>query len=320
MSLRDQMLGIFSTASHREDADYSKHIPSDAKYAALMCYRDVVHGSQARVVGHLMSDPGGEWLREVVRQLSHAHLEIDRLLASGDLSPHDHPLDTLSKYLLAERTPSSHFLDFLELSLWPTLESHIARDNEFVDGLNLALDRRSSPYLLTRYADIREEYDDGPFQPFNAGVSTSAYPQAYLKQSQPVQQHAIEPALQLLADPAYTAANDDFLKALNRQRRGDYDGVLTACAATLEGAIKAAAQQRGWAIKGKGLGTVFQSFASKTKTVPDQLKAVVNFIHQRRSKAGDAHGHSAKETISEQEAALFVALTASLVSYLAAAT
>ena len=57
MSLRDQMLGIFSTASHREDADYSKHIPSDAKYAALMCYRDVVHGSQAHVVGHLMSDP-----------------------------------------------------------------------------------------------------------------------------------------------------------------------------------------------------------------------------------------------------------------------
>ena len=106
----------------------------------------------------------------------------------------DHPFDTLSKYLLAERTPSSHFLDFLELSLGPTLESHIARDNEFVDGLNLALDRRASPYLLTRYAYIREEYDDGSFQPFNAGVSTSAYPQAYLKQSQPVQQHTIEPA------------------------------------------------------------------------------------------------------------------------------
>ena len=151
-------------------------------------------------------------------------------------------------------------------------------------------------------------------------MSTSAYPKAYLKQSQPVQQHAIEPALQLLADPAYTAANDDFLKALDRQRMGDYDGVLTACAATLEGAIKAAAQQRSWTIKGNGLGTVFQSFASKTETVPDQLKAVVNFIHQRRSNAGDVHGHSAKETISEQEAALFVALTASLVSYLAAAT
>lgn len=319
MSLRDQMLGIFSTASHREDADYSKHIPLDAKRAALMYYRDVVQGSQSHLVGHLMSDPGGEWLREVVRQLSHAHLEIDGLLASGELPPHDHPFDTLSKYLLAERTPSSHFLDFLELSLGPTLEIHIARGNDFVDGLNLALDRRASPYLLTRYAHIREEYDDGPFQPVNAIVSTSAYPKAYLKQSQPVQQHAIEPALQLLADPAYTAANDDFLKALHRQRMGDYDGVLTACAATLEGAIKAAAQQRGWTIKGKGLGTDFQSFASRTATVPDQLKTVVNFIHQRRSKAGDAHGHSAKETISEQEAALFVALTASLVSYLAAA-
>ena len=313
------MLGIFSTPSHREDADYSLHVPSDAKYAALMCYRDVVHGSQARFLGHPMSDPGGEWLGEVVRQLSHAHLNIDRLLASGDLSPQNHPFDTLCKYLLAERTPSSHFLDFLELSLGPTLESYIARDNDFVDGLNLALDRRASPYLLTRYAYIREEYDSGPSQPLSARVSTTAYPRAYLKQSQPVQQHAIEPALRLLADPTYAGANDDFQKALHRQRTGDYDGVLTACAATLEGAIKAAAQQRGRTIKGKGLGTVFQSFASKTKTVPDQLKPIVNFIHQRRSKAGDAHGHSAKETISEQEAALFVALTASLVSYLAAA-
>ena len=103
MSLRDQMPGIFSTASHREDADYSKHIPLDAKRATLMYYRDVVQGSQSHLVGHLMSDPGGEWLREVVRQLSHAHLEIDGLLASGELlSPHDHPFDTLSKYLLAE--------------------------------------------------------------------------------------------------------------------------------------------------------------------------------------------------------------------------
>ena len=280
MSFRDQMLGIFSTASHREDADYSKDIPSDAKYAALMYYRDVVRGSQSHVVGNLVSDPGGDWLREAVRQLSHAHLEIDRLLASGNLSPHDHPLDTLSKYLLAERTPSSHFLDFLELSLGPTLESRIARDNDFVDGLNVVLDQRGSPYLLTRYAYIHEEYDDGSF---SAGVSTSAYPLAYLKQSQPVQQHAIEPALQLLADPAYTAANDDFLKALDRQRKGDYDGVLTACAATLEGAIKAAARQRGWTIRGKGLGTFFQSFASNTTTVPDQLKAIVNFIHAKMS-------------------------------------
>ena len=82
-----------------------------------MCYRDVVVGSQTRVAGQLVDDPGGEWLRDVLRQLSHAHLEIGRLQASGNLPPHDHPLDTLFKYLLQERTPSSHFLDFLELSL-----------------------------------------------------------------------------------------------------------------------------------------------------------------------------------------------------------
>lgn len=318
MSLRDHMQRIFSTASHRRDADYSKEIPSDAKYAALMYYRDAVVGSQNHVMGFVIDDQGSDWLGEVLRQISHAHLEVDHLLASGDLPSHS-PLDALSRYLLRERTPSSHFLDFLELSLGATLSSRFVRDNDFVEGLNVVLDWHGSPYLLTPYVYVREEYDDGPFQPFSSSITTSAYPRAYLKESLPAQQRVIEPTLQLLADPTYSVANNDFRKALDRQRNGDYDGVLTACATTLEGAIKATAQQRGLSIKGQGLGTVFQSFATKTKTVPDQLKTVVHFLHERRSKAGDAHGHSTKDTISEQEAALFVALTASLVSYVAAA-
>ena len=318
MSLRDQMLGIFSTASHRGDADYSKEIPPKAKYAVLLCYRDLVVGSQSHVAGFVVGDQGGEWLREVLRQLSHAHLEVSKLLHSGKL-PVDDPLGALSSYLLHERTPSSHFLDFLELSLGPTLHGRFAQDNDFVEGLNLILDRHGSPYLLTHYVYVRKEYDDRPFQSFSASISTSAYPRAYLKQTQPVQQRAIEPTLELLSDPAYSVANSDFLKALDRQRNGDYDGVLTSCAATLEGVIKATAQKRRWTVRGSGLGTVFQSFGSKTKTVPDQLKTVVNYLHERRSRAGDAHGHSTKETISEQEAAFFVALTASLVSYLASA-
>ena len=311
MSLHDRMKQIFSTASHRQDADYSKEMPSEAKYAALACYRDLIVDNQFHVVGVVASDPGGVWMRGILRQMCHAHLEINQRIDANTWA-YD-PLEVLSRYLLDARTPSSHFLDFLELSLGPEHADSPAGGNDFVNGLNVVLDQRDSPYLLTQYAYVHEEFDGGPFQ---RGTSVSAYPRAYLKQSRVPQQRAVEPALGLLADPAYSVPNNDFLKALNRQRRGDYDGVLTSCATTVEGTIKAAAQAKSWKIGGKGLGTTFQSFASKSSTVPEQLKPVVNFLQERRSKAGDAHGHTSKDKITEDEADFVISLTASLVCFL----
>ena len=113
----------------------------------------------------------------------------------------------------------------------------------------------------------------------------------------------MEPALRHLAHPAFTVPNNDFLKALDRQKNGDHDGVLTSCAAALEGAIKATAKARGWTISGNGLGTLFQSFANRSAIVPYQLKPVINYLHQRRSKAGDAHGQATKDSISADEPA-----------------
>ncbi len=320
MSLHDRMKQIFSTPSHRRDADYSKEIPPKAKYGALLYYQDLIVVSHIRVSGLLVSDPGGEWMREVLRHMCHAHLEMNQL--TGVVDGARDALEILSRHLLDKSTPSSHFLDFLELSLrlCSSNSDAFATGNDFVDGLNVVLDERGSPYLLTRYAYTQEEHDDSSFQPFSIHTSVSAYPKAYLKQSGIPQQHAVEPALRLLADPVYEVSNNDFLKALERRRHNDYDGVLTSCATTLEGAIKAAAQVKGWRIRGNGLGTIFQSYASKSRTVPDQLKTVVNFLQERRSKAGDAHGHTAKDKISEEEADFVISLTAALVCFLAAAT
>ena len=318
MSMYERMKQILSTASFRADADYSQQIPKEAKYGALLYYRDFIDNSRNYIAGMSLGGPRDEWLGQVLQAFSHAHFEINEILARG-LGSVDDPMSVLSRYLLDERTPSSHFLDFLELSLEPALGYPLVCDNDFVKGLNLVLDRRGSPYLLTTYKFVHEESDDGNFGAPVRRTTVTASPRAYLKQFSSVQRTALEPALELLADPAYEGPNRDFLKALERQRHGDYDGVLTSCAATLEGAIKTAAQVNGWKIRGKGLGTVFQSFCSKSKSIPNDLKSVVNFLHERRSKEGDAHGHTKKSRISGEEAAFIIALTASLVSYLCVA-
>ena len=316
MSLHDRMKQIYNTPSYRTDDDYAQEIPRDAKEGVLLYYREVVDDAQGQFEGFVVEDPGAHWLHAVIRQLSHAHLEFNRLLDSIGLLPSD-PLETLTGYLLEQPTPPSRFLDFLELSLGPGHQHPDSVDNDFIDGLNVILDRRGSPYLLTRYASMQEEEGEATYEPSGRTKEISAYPSSYLKHSHVAQQHAVEPALRLLTDPAYTVSNNDFLKALKRHKNGDHDGVLTSCAATLEGAIKATARARGWTVSGNGLGTLFQSFASRSTTVPDQLKSVINYLHQRRSKLGDAHGHAAKDSISAEEASFCIALTAALVSFLA---
>ena len=315
MSLHERMKEILSTASFRADADYSQQIPTEAKQYTLLYYSDFVGSSRSYLAGMSLGGPRDKWISQVLRGFSHAHYEINEITVRG-LDLGQDPMSVLSGYLLDDRTLSSHFLDFLELSLGPAQGSPLICDNDFVNGLNLVLDRRGSPYLLTTYKFTHKESDDDGFDPFASRTIVSAYPKAYLKQSSSVQRAAIEPALELLEDPVYEVPSRDFVKALERQRNGDYDGVLTSCATTLEGAMKTAAQANGWKIRGKGLGTVFQSFSSKSKSIPNELKSVVNFLHERRSKVGDAHGHMQKSRISGEEAALVIALTASLVSYL----
>ena len=302
MSLKEQMTRIFGTPSYRRDADYSKEIPQDAIFGTFLFYRDFVEQNYS-----------SDWIFDVLRQLTHAHLSI-RKSATSVNPPADNPLAVIFTHLTHDQTPSSYFLDFLELSLGP---DHYVQNlgNDFVDGLNIVLGQRGSPYLLTPYTYEQEESNEGSFQGLATATETSTYPKAYLKQSQVSQRYTIEPALELLNNKIFKVPNQDFRKALDKQRNGDFDGVLTSCVAALEGTIKASANTRAVKIKGNGLGGIFKSFASNTRTVPNQLKTVVDFLSERRSNVGDAHGHASKDPISEHEAAFFISLTAALLSF-----
>lgn len=309
MGLQEWVSGLFSTASFRSDADYSREVPHAGKFGVLLYYRDFIRRSQSHFGGFAMDGRRIAWLQEVVRQMSHAHHEINVILGGRACEDID-PILVLEKYLMDTRTPSSHFLDFLELSLGPGHLEPFSQDNDFVNGLNVLLNQHGSDYLLTTYAYVVEVAASGVYS-----TSIRAYPRAYLKQADSVQATAIEPVIELLSDPAYKVPNEDFRKAMDRQRNGDWNGVLTACAATVEGALEVSAQNRNWKLKGNGLGSRFDSFAGKSSTIPKQFTKVVGFLQDRRSKVGDAHGHAVREPITAEEASFAIALSASLVLY-----
>ena len=187
--------------------------------------------------------------------------------------------------------------------------------NDLIGAINVALERHDSPYLLTPYSYRMEETFIWPDSHALLPTSVSAYPQVYLKQSEVVQEETIEPALNLLSDPAFEGANSNFRKALTRYRSRDFDGVATSCVATLESAIKVASTQRRIKIRGSGLTTLAQSFLSKTGLSPT-LRKPIDFLVEARNQEGDAHGHEQKEAIGEDHAKFLIGLTASLILYL----
>lgn len=297
MSLRDHIKSLFDAPSRRQQTDYSQDIPFNAITGVLLLYRDLINGVYA-------SD--GRWMQETIRNLGHLHHHFANANGHSDLSIiAGRYLETADK----EGSITTAFLDFLEVSLRSQFAPN--NDNDFVDGINETLRHYESPYLLSQYVR-RERTVKNQFGQEIQYTTLGAYPKAYLQQDTVVQREAIEPTLEILADPAYSVPAKDFRTALDRQRSGDYDGCLTACAATVEGAVKVVAKKNGWRIKGAGLDTGAQSFLSKS-SLPDTLISSFRPLANSRNTESDAHGHASKVELPESAARHYVALAASLV-------
>ena len=176
------------------------------------------------------------------------------------------------------------------------------------------MERYECPFLLTPYAYRVEEHDEDRWHP-RSRTEITAYPRAYLRQSDIVERDVMQPALELLSDPEYESANILFRKALDRHRSGDFDGVATACVAALESAIKVSSKTRGLRIRGDSLSKLAQSYLSKSGS-PAAFRKPIDFVAESRHKEGDAHGHETVSAMTQDHARFLIGLTATLTVYL----
>ena len=228
MSILESIRAMFDVPSRRRDLDCSADIGTSARTGVFLLFRDLRQG------GGFFDNtgPDEDWMRDVVRELGHLHHGFASAINRED------SFVALIEYLeVGSSSPTEFFLDFLEVSLrnWRAPRWN----NDLVDAINGVLEEYDSPYLLTRYS----------YQTTDSTTEIRTTPRAYLKQDSIVQQHAIEPALELFSDPAYETPADDFRKALRKHRTGDYDGCVTSCAAAVEGTIKTLAAKNGWRIR-----------------------------------------------------------------------
>ena len=223
MNFLDKIKSALNVPSRREDLDYTKPIPRQAKIAVFLLLYDLRGHSNV-----------GQWIAEVANNYGYAHLDFIPFRSEVRLDIHAHPLDAFRKYLLRTSSKPADFLDFLEQLF---RHDRAFRDNSFVQAINLVLQDNGCPYKLTEFA-FR-----GPERHYATDAVTH-YPQSYLAQDSILEKRAVIPALRLLSDPAFAVANTAFLRGLERHRKDDYAGCITACTTAVEGPIKVAAKRR----------------------------------------------------------------------------
>lgn len=83
-----------------------------------------------------------------------------------------------------------------------------------------------------------EEFKSSFYGTPTTAIRILEYPQIIRKDSEVVHRNAMEPALTLLNAPKFKHANEEFLKALEDHRKGDYRDCLTKCGSSFESVMK----------------------------------------------------------------------------------
>ena len=293
----DWIKQVFDAPSKRRDVDYSKEISQEAKIAVLLLYKTYLEGYTGGSRSSFNDDSFAYWMQQVIREMTLLHHSLVGIESHEEWS-------RFFEFLLDASTVA--FLDFLEVSLrnWRAPN----QDNDFVNSVNHVFDMHGSQYKLTPYIFKKRKFKNSDRE-YDDAVG---FPRVYLKQDTAVQEHAIEPSLEIFLDPAYRTPAEDFRTALDRQKNGDYDGCVTSCAAAVEGTIKVVAAKNRWKVKGAGLDTLAQSFIGKS-SLPSTIRTSFRPLSDWRNTKSDAHGHANKEETTEELARHFLAMAASLI-------
>lgn len=146
-------------------------------------------------------------------------------------------LDSLA---FLESCEDAHFLDFLEYIFLTQACFQASNRASLVEDFNEFLRQDDLPYAVTDF--IWTEQRSGAYP-----TSTlTAYPQVIRKDSEVLYRSAIQPVLQLLRESDFSAANKEFLEALEDFRKSDYGDCLTKCGSAFESVLKVLCARKKW--------------------------------------------------------------------------
>lgn len=163
-------------------------------------------------------------------------------LSAAGQDNHASPIEDALTF--AQTCSDDHFLDFIEFVFRVDATLQINERESLVDDFNEFLRVDDLPYSITAFV-----WAKGTITQFGKEYETSAltgYPQVIRKDSELLHVAAVAPALKALADPRFSAANQELVAALKDYRHGNYGDCLTKCGSAFESVLKVICDIRGW--------------------------------------------------------------------------
>lgn len=203
-----------------------------------------------------------------------------------------------------------HFLDVIELIFRSNLPGITWPDNALIPGINKFFRIDDLPYHLTNYST--EEIHSSFFEPSGIAIQIREYPRVIRKDSELLYQYAMEPTLTLLCGAEFKHANDEFLKALEDHRKGDYRDCLTKCGSAFESVMKVLCRKNSFQFKETDTASALLKTLLSNGQLDQFWEQPLILIATLRNRLSSSHGAGTQpKLISEHVAAYAINATAS---------
>ena len=298
---------IFSVFSRREKAPSSKIKPltKEFRFRVIQLCTDV------------FGDPFSEFWPEMHRRLRYLH---GRASLAGHLDDSTRS-DAVAFLVLCS---DNHFFDFIEFVFQSQtirgLSIYAEGEDQLVNDINEFLRIDDLPYSLTGHVREEVQHAGSPGSTFTT-IETVSFPQIIRRDSEVLNESAIQPALRLLANPAFKAANSEFLEALTHFKKGEHADCIAKCGSSFESVMKVICARKKWPYQQtdtaqKLLDTIF------ARTGMDSFfKDPIMLVATMRNRISSAHGAGAQQrTVPEHTAQYAINATASVILFLVGET
>lgn len=186
------------------------------------------------------------------------------------------------------------FFDFIEYIFRVKCLFHVSlEENIIVSEINELFKSENIGYELTEMVkeEVIEPVNSYPFSGREQKViKTIAYPQVIRKDDQVIHTTTIMPALNLLSEPKYKTANQEYLEALEDYRKGDYGDCLTKCGSAFESVMKIICDSKKWQYKQTDTASVLLTTIISKSGLESFFEQPLIIIATLRNRLSKSHG------------------------------
>ena len=303
MSLTDRLGQFFDVFSRRQKLHGPGYKPPtisrELRGRILLLYSEVISGRLNTRGWGYPEDHSATFFAQM-------HQALRLLYGRANLANQRQRSDAEDVMAFTNECTVEQLFDFIEASFKLDVARNIFGDeNEFVAALNDIIRRDGAPFEVLPGLTRQQ-----PEQHY-VSIIRVAFPRVVRVDEEIAHTRAIVPALSALSDPVYAGADDEFRRALQDYRAGDYSDCLGKCGSAFESVLKVLCKKNGITVQpGKDTaGHLIPPVLAKSTLDAGTFQEPLTLVARMRNRLSSSHGGGSSVRTVDQHVAQY-ALTA----------